>query len=216
MTITIDTAMEDVMTKTWAYLRVSTSRQELDNQRLEILGFANQAGLRVDEFLEIEISSRKSTKERRIDDLLERLAPGDTIVVSELSRLGRSLGEMVQIVEQLKDKDVALIAIKQGINTRSDSDMASKCIIYLSGMFAELERDFLSQRTKNGLERAKAQGKVLGRRKGSLGKSKMDDRIDEIKRLIDLNVPKASIAKILGVSRQSLYKFIESRNINVQ
>ncbi|WP_407636345.1 recombinase family protein [Solidesulfovibrio magneticus] len=112
------------------------------------LGFANQAGLRVDEFLEIEISSRKSTKERRIDDLLERLAPGDTIVVSELSRLGRSLGEMVRIVEQLKEKDVALIAIKQGINTRSDSDMASKCIIYLSGMFAELERDFLSQRTK--------------------------------------------------------------------
>ncbi|BAH77130.1 hypothetical protein DMR_36390 [Solidesulfovibrio magneticus RS-1] len=79
---------------------------------------------------------------------MERLAPGDTIVVSELSRLGRSLGEMVRIVEQLKEKDVALIAIKQGINTRSDSDMASKCIIYLSGMFAELERDFLSQRTK--------------------------------------------------------------------
>ncbi|WP_428565656.1 MAG: recombinase family protein [Solidesulfovibrio sp. DCME] len=203
------------MSTTWAYLRVSTSRQELDNQRLEILNFANQAGIRVDEFVEVEISSRKTTEERRIDELLARLAPGDTVVVSELSRLGRSLGEMVQIVEQLKEKEVALIAIKQGINTRSDSDMASKCIIYLSGMFAELERDFLSQRTKNGLERAKAQGKVLGRKKGSLGKSKMDEHVDEIKRLITLKVPKASVAKILGVSRQALYKFIESRNIDV-
>jgi len=203
------------MSTTWAYLRVSTSRQELDNQRLEILNFANQAGIRVDEFVEVEISSRKTTEERRIDELLARLAPGDTVVVSELSRLGRSLGEMVQIVEQLKEKEVALIAIKQGINTRSDSDMASKCIIYLSGMFAELERDFLSQRTKNGLERAKAQGKVLGRKKGSLGKSKMDEHVDEIKRLMALKVPKASVAKILGVSRQALYKFIESRNIDV-
>ena len=203
------------MNTTWAYLRVSTSRQELDNQRLEILNFANQAGIRVDEFVEVEISSRKTTEERRIDELLARLAPGDTVVVSELSRLGRSLGEMVQIVEQLNEKEVALIAIKQGINTRSDSDMASKCIIYLSGMFAELERDFLSQRTKNGLERAKAQGKVLGRKKGSLGKSKMDEHVDEIKRLITLKVPKASVAKILGVSRQALYKFIESRNIDV-
>ncbi|WP_043637321.1 recombinase family protein [Desulfovibrio sp. TomC] len=203
------------MSTTWAYLRVSTSRQELDNQRLEILNFANQAGIRVDEFVEVEISSRKTTEERRIDELLARLAPGDTVVVSELSRLGRSLGEMVQIVEQLKEKEVALIAIKQGINTRSDSDMASKCIIYLSGMFAELERDFLSQRTKNGLERAKAQGKVLGRKKGSLGKSKMDEHVDEIKRLMTLKVPKASVAKILGVSRQALYKFIESRNIDV-
>ena len=203
------------MSTTWAYLRVSTSRQELDNQRLEILNFANQAGIRVDEFVEVEISSRKTTEERRIDELLARLSPGDTVVVSELSRLGRSLGEMVQIVEQLKEKEVALIAIKQGINTRSDSDMASKCIIYLSGMFAELERDFLSQRTKNGLERAKAQGKVLGRKKGSLGKSKMDEHVDEIKRLMTLKVPKASVAKILGVSRQALYKFIESRNIDV-
>ncbi|KHK01668.1 DNA-invertase [Desulfovibrio sp. TomC] len=182
---------------------------------MEILNFANQAGIRVDEFVEVEISSRKTTEERRIDELLARLAPGDTVVVSELSRLGRSLGEMVQIVEQLKEKEVALIAIKQGINTRSDSDMASKCIIYLSGMFAELERDFLSQRTKNGLERAKAQGKVLGRKKGSLGKSKMDEHVDEIKRLMTLKVPKASVAKILGVSRQALYKFIESRNIDV-
>jgi DNA invertase Pin-like site-specific DNA recombinase len=82
-------------------------------------------------------------------------------------------------------------------------------------MFAELERDFLSQRTKNGLERAKAQGKVLGRKKGSLGKSKMDEHVDEIKRLLTLKVPKASVAKILGVSRQALYKFIESRNIDV-
>jgi len=201
------------MATTWAYLRVSTSRQELDNQRLEILNFTNSSGTRVDEFFEMEMSSRKTSKERRIDELVERMAAGDTLIVTELSRLGRSLGEMVQIVEELKRKDVGLIAIKQGVNTRSSNDMSSKCLIYLSGLFAELERDFISQRTKNGLERAKAQGKTLGRKKGSLGRSKLDSKVDEIKQLLALKVSKASIAKITGVSRQALYDFIESRKL---
>jgi DNA invertase Pin-like site-specific DNA recombinase len=148
--------------KTLGYLRVSTVRQDLDNQRLEIEEYCKANGLTVDDYLQIEISTRKTTKERRIDELLSRLSKADTLIVSELSRLGRSVGELCRIVDSLIKKQVRLIAIKQGLVINGKHDMASKTIMTMFALMAEIERDLISERTKNGLAVAKAKGKKLG------------------------------------------------------
>ena len=148
--------------QTLGYLRVITVRQDLDNQRLEIEGYCKAHGLEVDDYLQIEVSSRKTTKERRIDELLARLDKGDTLIVSELSRLGRSVGELCRIVESLIKKQVKLIAIKQGLVINGKHDMASKTMVTMFSLMAEIERDLISERTKNGLANAKAKGKKLG------------------------------------------------------
>jgi DNA invertase Pin-like site-specific DNA recombinase len=199
--------------RTVAYLRVSKDSQDVKNQRLAILEFARREKMEVDDFVEITVSSRKSTKERKVDQLLEELDIGDTLIVSELSRMGRSVGEIITTVDILVKKKIRFIAVKEGIRLNGSQDMQTKVMVTMFSLFAEIERDLISMRTKEGLAAAKASGKKLGRPKGVLGKSKLDGREDEIKRLLALEVSKASIAKITGVDRSTLYNFIRSRGI---
>lgn len=199
--------------RTVAYLRVSKDSQDVKNQRLAILEFARREKMEVDDFVEITISSRKSTRERKVDQLLEELDTGDTLIVSELSRMGRSVGEIITTVDILVKKKIRFIAVKEGIRLNGSQDMQTKVMVTMFSLFAEIERDLISMRTKEGLAAAKASGKKLGRPKGVLGKSKLDGREDEIKRLLALEVSKASIAKITGVDRSTLYNFIRSRGL---
>ncbi len=196
-----------------SYIRVSTNTQDVKNQRYEILEYARTHDLQIDRFIEIEISSKKDRKQRRIDEILQELSPGDTLVVSELSRLGRSTGEVIALVNELVRKKVRFIAIKQNLNINNGHDMTSKIIVTLFGLMAELERDLISMRTREALAAKKAQGKILGRPKGSLGKSKLDGREDEIIRLLKSKVSKAAIARITGVSWLTLDRFIKSRGL---
>ena len=198
--------------KTYAYLRVSTEGQEVDNQRLAILEYCQRQQIHIDEFIEVKLSSRRSTKERRIDELLDRLEKSDTLIVSELSRLGRSLGQMVTLVDALRDNDVRLLAIKEGINT-SKNDITTKTQIAMFGLFSEIERDLISQRTIEGLARAKRDGKKLGRPKGTLGRSKLDGKEVEIKQLLEKGINKTAIAKLMDVSRPTLLNFVETRKL---
>ena len=199
--------------KTLAYIRVSTDKQDLKNQKLEVLDYAHRNDFRIDEFIEIEISSRKSTKKRKIDELIERLRENDTLIVSDLSRIGRSTGEVINTVNTLIEKHVRLIAIKQNLVVNDKHDIQSKVIITMFSLFAELERDLISQRTKQALEAKKALGVRLGRPKGSLGVSKIDDKKEEIQELLKHRVAKSAIARMLGVSRTTLIDFIKSRNL---
>jgi DNA invertase Pin-like site-specific DNA recombinase len=199
--------------KTIAYLRVSKNTQEVKNQRLAILEFAQAEKFSVDEFMELSMSSRRSSKERQIDILLAKLHAGDLLIVSELSRMGRSVGEIIATVDTLIKQSVKLIAIKEGIRLNGKHDLQSKIMITLVGLFAEIERDLISVRTKEGLAAARAAGKLLGRPKGKLGNSKLDGREDEIGRLLSLKVSKASIAKITAVDRATLCHFITTRKI---
>ncbi len=169
--------------------------------------------MEVDDFVEVTVSSRKSTKERKIDQLLEELDTGDTLILSELSRMGRSVGEIITTVDTLVKKRIRFIAVKEGIRLNGSQDMQTKVMVTMFSLFAEIERDLISMRTKEGLAAAKASGKKLGRPRGVLGKSKLDGREDEIKRLLALEVSKASIAKITGVDRSTLYNFIRSRKL---
>ncbi len=200
--------------KNIAYLRVSKQEQDLDNQRLAILDHAHKNKFKIHEFVEVSISTRRSPSDRGIDVLFEKLNPKDRLVVSELSRLGRSLGQIIQIVDQLIKNDVSFLAIKENIKINGKTqDMQSKVMVALFGLFAEIERDLISERTKEGLAAARARGKLLGRPKGTLGKSKLDGKEEEIRELLAKKVSKASIAKIYEISRPALYSFIETRKL---
>jgi DNA invertase Pin-like site-specific DNA recombinase len=202
--------------KTVAYLRISTGSQDLANQKLAILDYAQQKRFAIDRFIEAQASSRNGRDQRRIDELLGVLAAGDRLVVSELSRLGRSLGQVIQIVDELVKRKVRFIAIKEAIRFEGKQDLQTKVMIALFGLFAEVERDLISERTKEGLAAARARGRLLGRPKGSLGKSKLDGKEGEVRMLLEKEVSKASIAKIMGVSSTNLRHFIRTRKLNAK
>ncbi len=200
------------MARTIAYIRVSTDAQDYKNQKFEILSYCNQKKWKVDKWIELEISSRRSTKERRIDELLAILEADDRLIVSELSRIGRSTGEVIELVNKITTLEVELIAIKQNlcINYKNGGDMVSKVILTVFSLLAELERDLISERTKIALSRAKADGKKLGRPKGA-GKSKLDGKEAEIQELLKKGVTRANIAKILGVAWGTMDNFIKRK-----
>lgn len=196
-----------------AYIRVSTQMQSTENQKLAILEYASKHQFQVDEFIEITASTRKSKKDRKIDLLLSKLQKGDTLIVAELSRLGRSLGQIVQIVDTLIKEGIKLISIKENININGKKDLQTTITTALFGIFSEIEQELISSRTKEGLAKARASGKTLGRPKGSLGESRLNGKEEEIRHFLSLGVSKSSIAKITGVSRPTLYHFINSRNL---
>lgn len=201
------------MGQVYGYIRVSTDKQTVDNQELAILKYCDQHKFHVDEWYKVEMSSRKTTKQRRIDELLKVLGTGDTLVVSELSRLARSVGQIALIVEKLLENGVRVICIKEGMDLNGKRTMQTKVMITMFSLFAEIERDLISERTKEGLERARAQGKVLGRPKGSLGKSVLDGKEDQIRDLLKKKVTKANIGKIFGVSWPTIDNFIRTRGL---
>lgn len=149
------------MQKTVAYVRVSTDKQDLENQRLEIAKYAERRKIEIDQWCEVEISSRKTAADRQIDDLVKMLRRGDCLIVSELSRLARSMRQIHNIMHDLQKKRVEVHIIKQNLVAK-DSDMATKIYINAFAMAAEIERDLISQRTKNGMALAKQRGKQIG------------------------------------------------------
>jgi len=201
------------MMKTLAYLRVSGSTQDLKNQKFEILEYAQKNNLKVDEFIEVEISSRKDVDKRRITELFDKLSGEDTLIVSELSRLGRSTVEVISMVNTLIERKVRFIAIKQNLVINGKNDIQTKVMITMFGLFSELERDLISNRTVEALKAKRASGITLGRPKGRLGVSKLDEKKSQIEELLNHRVSKSAIARMLGVSRTTLIEFIESRNI---
>lgn len=198
------------MTKTIAYMRVSTSKQDVENQELELLRYASAQGIAIDTWFKIEMSSRKSMKDRRIDELLDGLSEGDTLIVSELSRLGRSLSQIVAIIDRLIEMGVTFISVKQGMNLNGKHDITSKTTMTLFALMAEIERDLISERTKMGVARAKASGKLVGRPKASRS-SKLDEQLPTIKAMVEQGVSKTSIAKLLGVTPQAMHYFVKTR-----
>ena len=197
------------------YLRVSTIEQDMDNQRLEIMEYARQNSLVVNDFIGIQISSHKDNKSRRIDELLERLKTGDTLIVAELSRLGRSVGQVVTMVDELISRKVKLIAIKENIKLEANGkkDVQTTVMITMFSLFAEMERTLISERTKVGLEAARAKGKLLGRPKGP-GKSKLDKNKDAIIALLKNGSRQNYIAERYGTTPANLFNWLKKHNID--
>lgn len=200
--------------KVYAYLRVSTIDQDTEKNKAEILTFANNKGFvgKV-QFIEEKISGLKSWKKRKLNDLVETLKDGDILLVPELSRLGRSLIEVLEVLNVLKDRNVAVYSVKENFKLNG-SDMQSKVMRTMLGLFAEIERDLISDRTREGLAAAKASGKKLGRPKGP-GKSKLDPHRPEIIALLKNGATRTFVASRFGVTAQSVSNWLKRHEIEV-
>ena len=179
------------------YIRVSSDKQDLQKQEHLLLRYAQQHDLQIDEFINIEISSRKGTKERRIDELLDRLNDGDVLLAAELSRLGRNMFEVINIINQLSENGVEVIFIRQP--ELSTTGPHRKLLLAIYSYFAEAEREFISMRTKQGLAAARASGKKLGRPKGSRDKERvLDPYREQIKEYLHLGLSLSRIRNIVN------------------
>ena len=201
------------MSKIIAYIRTSTDKQELNNQKLEVFEYAKKHQFQISNFIEMSVSSRKTSKERRIDDMISALNNADILIVTELSRLGRSTAEVIGLINELLKKKVRIIVIKQQLDIKQH-DMTSKVMITLFSLFSELERDLISLRTKEALASKKRQGIKLGKPKGTIQKSKFDKDIEKIKELLGLGLSVRKIASFLGYTNHiGLNNYVKKRNL---
>lgn len=190
------------------YLRCSTADQELDNQRLGVLEYANKHHYKV-EFIKEHVSGKVPYQERALGKILEELKEGDLIIVSELSRLGRSMLEVMSFLCELSKNGIRLFAVKG--NHSVDSSLQSKVMTMVFCMASEIERELISARTIEALARKKALGYKLGRPKGP-GKSKLDPKLEEIRHLyLDKKINKANLARLFDVAYPTMDNFIKKK-----
>ena len=189
----------------YGYCRISTSQQTVLNQRHEIQAFADKSNIKIDKWLEETISSRKPLNERKLGKLLKKLKKGDILIASELSRLGRNLLEVMGILQNCLEKDCQIWTLKE--NYRLGADIQSKVLAFAFSLASEIERQLISERTKNSLQRLKDEGKHLGRPYGFTYK-KLEKKHNKIKELLDKNVSKAEIARLMGCTWATLHRYI--------
>lgn len=183
--------------KAIGYIRVSTDKQDLQKQEHLLLKYAQQHKLPIDEFINIEISSRKKAEERRIEELIEKLEKGDVLLVAELSRLGRNMFEVIHIINRLGEKGVEIVFVRQP--ELSTTGPHRKLLLAIYSYFAETEREFISVRTKQGLAAAQASGKKLGRPKGSRDKKRvLDPYRKQIEQYLQLRIPLRRIQRLIN------------------
>lgn len=194
----------------YGYIRVSTDKQTVENQRFEILKFANQHGIKIDGWIEETISGARDYDKRKLGELLRCVREDDLIICAELSRLGRNLFMIMEILHICMNKGCRVWTIKD--NYRLGDDIQSKVLAFAFGLSAEIERNLISQRTKEALDRKKAEGVQLGRPKGALNKNvKLSGKEEAIRILLEENTSYAQIARLLHVDRSTLTRFIKSR-----
>jgi DNA invertase Pin-like site-specific DNA recombinase len=190
------------------YIRVSSNKQTLEHQHFEIEQYAKNQGLQIDTWVEEKISSRKALKNRKLGTLLDNLQENDILISCEISRLGRSLLEVMRILETCLSKNCQVWTLKE--NYRLGNDIQSKVLAFAFGLAAEIERNLISQRTKSSLANLKASGKKLGRPLAAESqKLKLSKNTRKIKNLLAKGISKSQIARILGVQRSTLRRFIE-------
>jgi len=183
----------------YGYLRLYKDKNELIKQKNSINKYAEESGHSIDGFLEVETYSKKTAHLKRIDFLLSKVSQGDTLIVSELSRMGRNLLEVLNLMEALRKAGITIVFISQPeLNTAKDNPLADAMEKVL-GYFAETERTFISVRTKQGLAAVKAKGIKLGRPKGHKNKERaLDSYRDELMELLNLGVNLTAIRKIIN------------------
>jgi len=206
----IKKTIQKVKNKTYAYLRVSTFEQDNEKNKSDILKFANDRDFGKVHFVEEKVSGIKSWKERKIKNIIDELGEGDRLIVPELSRLGRSMLEIMEIMVVAKEKGIAIYDVKNGWSL--NGSIESKVMAMVFSIAAEIERDLISKRTIEGLKAARAKGKLLGRPKG-VGKSKLDVHKDEIIALIKTGSTQVYIAKKYKTSQPNLYNWIKKNGL---
>jgi len=198
----------------FAYLRVSTNRQDAKNQKLSVLDYCNSHNITPLKFLEDSISGKTSWRERGIGTILEKATKGDVIIVPEISRLGRSTLQVLEILELAAQKGVSVHIAKN--NTVMDGSMQATITATVLGLAAQIEREFISVRTKESLRKSKIDGTKLGRPKGQADFLKLDTFRDEITGYLKKEINKRAIAKLIECSPSTLYKWLKRRHIHVK
>ena len=194
----------------YGYIRVSSDKQTVENQRFEIVNFCKKENLKIDGWIEETVSGTKSYDKRELGDLLSKVEKNDLIICSELSRFGRNLFMIMEILNQCMNKECRVWTIKDGY--RLGDDIQSKVLAFAFGLSAEIERNLISQRTKEALARKKAEGVVLGRPKGrKSSKVKLSGKEDYIRELLEQGVSISEIARIYKVNRNTVSKFIKEK-----
>lgn len=198
----------------YGYIRVSTDLQTVENQRFEILNFCKKNSLKIDEWIEETVSGTKNVTKRNLGKLIKKIKSGDLIICSELSRLGRNLFMIMSILNYLMEKEVKVWTIKD--NFRLGDDIQSKVLAFAFALSAEIERQLISQRTKEALARRKAEGKILGHPKGKKNSHcKLSCYTEEIQDMLAFRIPKLQIARALNITSPTLYSFIKEMNLFV-
>lgn len=200
----------------FGYIRVSSDKQTVENQRFEINKFCKQNNILIDDWISETISGTKNYDKRKLGKLLEKVQKGDLIICAELSRLGRNLFMIMEILNICMTKECRVWTIKD--NYRLGDDIQSKVLAFAFGLSAEIERNLISQRTKESLARLKSEGKPLGRTKGSRNKNpnlRCNNNLIYIKKCLASGKSIPLIATDIGVSKGTLYRFLAYAGLKI-
>lgn len=196
----------------YGYIRVSSDKQTVENQRFEINNFCKRKEIEIDGWIEETISGTKAYNKRELGKLLNKVQKDDLIICAELSRLGRNLFMIMEILNICMNKDCKVWTIKD--NYRLGEDIQSKVLAFAFGLSAEIERNLISQRTKEALARKKAEGGKLGRPYGCKNKHyKLSGKEDNINKLLSMGIPKTQIAKKMHVHRVTILNYCKRTNM---
>lgn len=198
----------------YGYIRVSTDRQTTENQKFEITKYAQEQNILIGEWIEETISATKRLEERKFGMLLKKMQKDDMLIVTELSRLGRNLMQIMKILHDCMEKDIMVYTIKERYEL--GNNINSKVLAFAFGLSAEIERNLISQRTKEALARRKAEGVILGRPKGRKSDSlKLTGKEEEISKLLNKKISYSGIGRLLGVHRITVSTFAKTHKLQV-
>jgi DNA invertase Pin-like site-specific DNA recombinase len=196
----------------YGYIRVSTDKQTTQNQKFEIKNFCKERNIVIDEWIDEKISATKKLDQRKFGALLKKMKKGDMLIVSELSRMGRNLMQIMKILHDCMEKDIQVFTIKERYEL--GNNINSKVLAFAFGLSAEIERNLISQRTKEALARKKAEGVILGRPKGSKSSVlKLTGKEEEIRKLLKRKISYSAIGRILGAHRLTVSTFVEANGL---
>jgi DNA invertase Pin-like site-specific DNA recombinase len=196
----------------YAYIRVSTDKQNTENQRFEILKFADEKKFTIHKWVEETITTRKKLEQRKLGQIIKEISTNDILICSEISRFGRSLMEVMSILYLLMEMDVKVYTVKERYEL--GNNINSKILAFTFSLAAEIERQMISQRTKEALARKKVEGNKLGRPKGSLSeKTKLTGKEEIIREFLENKVSVCAIGRILKVNRMTVSTFIKTRRL---
>lgn len=199
----------------YAYIRVSTDRQTVENQRFEINKFCEKENIIIERWLEESVSGTKEVEHRQLGKLLKKLKKEDILICAELSRLGRSLLMIMSILHHCMKNDIKVWTIKD--NFRLGNDINSQVLAFAFGLSAQIERDLISMRTKEAIARKKAEGVILGRPKGRKStKTKLTDKESQIKALLERGLGYSAILRLLKVHRLTVSTFAKEKGLEKQ
>ncbi len=195
-------------TMNYGYIRVSTDKQTTANQKFEITNFAKSKKIVIHQWIEETISATKKLEERKFGQLLNELKKNDMLIVTELSRLGRNLMQIMKILHDCMEKTIMVYTIKERYEL--GNNINSKVLAFAFGLSAEIERNLISQRTKEALARRKSEGIILGRPVGrKSSRTKLSGQEKRIQVLLNEKVSYSAIARMLGVHRLTVSSFVK-------